>query len=149
MNKAELLQKVQSKIGAGSIIQDELAPDHVEGDKIEKRYLYINHINSNGTAGKTYVYYLYNTETDDTWFYNTEVEHLDPYEPTTDLVKLNALREYLSTNFDAYFLDREKIDLTNNWAEAIVYTKAANELVKETVLVFKKGTGPVTHLKVV
>ena len=147
MTKNQLLTKVQNKEGFHSIIADKLAPDHIPEDPIEKRYLYINHTNADGTMGKTFVYYLYDQTNDLASFYNVEVEALDAKAVGSEQAKLNALQSYLKANFDAYFVIR--FDLTNNWAEADVFKLTNGELVTSKVLVFKKGTSPINHLKIV
>ena len=54
---------------------------------------------------------------------------------------------YLSGKYAAHFINR--FDLNQNLAEADVYTLAAGKLTRKTVLVFKKGTNPITDLDVV
>ena len=147
MTKQELLTKVQNKIGFHSIIEDTLAPDNKAGDPIEKRYLYINHTNADGTMGKTFVYYLHDIANDVASFYNVETEALDNRELNTEQKKIQALQTYLKTNFDAFFITR--IDVTNNWAEADILTLNTGNLTPSKVLVFKKGATPVTHLVIV
>lgn len=148
MTKQELLNKVTTKQGFQSIIMDTLAPDHVNGDTIEKRFFYINHVNADGTAGKTYLYYLHDTINDVAWFYNVEAETVDAREPSADQKKINALQAYLKANFAAYFLLVGRIDTVNNWAEAEVFTLAGGVLTRSKVLVFKKGTQQITHLTI-
>jgi len=147
MTKQELLTKVASKIGFHSIIKDELAPDNVPGDPIEKRYLYINHTNADGTMGKTFVYYLHDVANDVASFYNLEAEALDNKEPASEQKKLDALQTYLKGKYQAYFVTR--FDMINNWAIADVYSLSAGTLVKKTVMVFKKGVNPITDLDIV
>jgi hypothetical protein len=147
MKKADLRAVVEAKKGFHSIIQDEVAPDNVATDDIEKRFFYINHINADGTAGKTYIYYLHDKRNDDAWFYNVEAETVDMKEPVTEQKKLDALSAYLKANFDAYFILR--FDTSNNWAEADVFKLTSGQLVKSKVLAFKKGTNPITHLTIV
>lgn len=147
MLKADLIAKVQAKKGFKSIIKDALAPDHDPNDPIEKRYLYVNHVNADGTAGKTFVYYLHDPQTDEAWFYNAEVETVDMKEPVSEQKKFDALTAYLKANFDAYFVLRW--DTANNWAEADVFTLTNGELVKSRVMVFKKGANHIAHLTIV
>jgi hypothetical protein len=61
--------------------------------------------------------------------------------------KQQALENYLKANFAGYFVNRA--DLTNNWAEADVYTVSGADLAKSTILVYKQGSNPITHRKVV
>lgn len=147
MNKAQFLAAVESKVGFHSIIKDEVAPDHIAGDSIEKRYLYINHINADGTAGKTHIEYLYDTVNDVAWFYNQEREAVDVREPSADQKKLNALEAYLKANFNAYFLIRA--NLTNNWAEADTYKLEIDKLVHKKVMVYKISNNPIAHLEII
>lgn len=147
MTKSELKAKVEAKIGFHSIIQDELAPDHIPGDKIEKRYLYINHTNSDGTMGKTFIYYLHDIEKNIASFYNVETESLDIKEPQTNQKKLILLQNYLKSNFDGFFIIR--VDMENNWAEADVYELSGSELTKSSVMVFKPINGAITHRKII
>lgn len=147
MTKAQFLTAVQSKVGFHSIIEDKLAPDNVAGDPIEKRYLYINHTNADGTMGKTFVYYLLDTVNDVASFYNVEREALDVKEPTAENKKYDALQNYLKANFNAYFIGR--FDPINNWAEADTYKLETGKLTKKTVIVYKQGANPISHLEVV
>lgn len=147
MTKAQFITAVQGKTGFGSIIQDNLAPDNLAGDVIEKRYLYINTVNTDGTAGKTYVYYTLDTQADVASFYNVAPDSFDTKGVSPDGAKLNALTAYLKANFNAYFIGR--IDFANNWAEADVFTLTTGKLVKKAVIVFKQGANPITHLDVI
>jgi hypothetical protein len=61
--------------------------------------------------------------------------------------KRSALEAYLESTFVAYFVLR--IDYTHNWAEADVYAISGADLAKSTVLVYKQGTNPIAHRKVV
>lgn len=147
MTKQQLLTTVQAKIGFHSIIQDELARDHVPGDPIEKRFLYVNHANADGTMGKTYVYYLHDVQNDVASFYNVEPESVDVKEPSADQKKVAALENYLKANFNAFFVNR--VDLKNNFAHATVYKLDAGNLVESKVIVYKMGTNPISHLPII
>lgn len=147
MTKAQLQAQLEAKKGFHSIIKDELAPDHIVDDPIEKRYFYVNHVNADGTAGKTFVYYLHDTVNDTAWFYNAETESVDAKEPTTEQKKLDALQAYLKTNFNAYFVIR--FDVENNWAEADTYKLENGKLTHAKVMVFKAGSNPISHLEIV
>lgn len=147
MTKQELQTKIENKVGFHSIIKDDVAPDNVPNDPIEKRYFYVNHTNADGTMGKTFVYYLHDTANDVAWFYNMETEAVDTKEPTTDQKKLDALQNYLKATFNGFFINR--LDIVNNWAEADVYEVSGQDLTKSTVLVFKQGSNPITHRKIV
>lgn len=147
MTKTQLLNAVQGKIGFHSIVKDEVAPDNIIGDPIEKRYLYVNHLNGDGTMGKTYIYYLLDTATQEAWFYNLETENLDNKEHNSEQKKLDALQAYLDANFDAYFIVR--YDTTKNWAQADVFTQSGQDLTQSKVLVFKPAQGAITHKNIV
>lgn len=147
MNKEVFIDAVKAKKGFHSIIQDELAPDHITGDPIEKRFLYINHLNADGTMGKTFVYYLYDTVKNIASFYNVEPENVDAKEPSIDQKKIDALQAYLKQKYNAYFVGR--FDTVNNWAEADVFVLTAGKLVKKSVIVYKQGSSPIADLEVV
>lgn len=146
MKKTDLITKLENKDGFKSIVSDKKAPDSPDG-ALEKRFLEVATINADGTAGIYHVYYLHDTATDDAWFYNVEVEALDNKAVSSEQVKLNTLADYLKTNFDAYFVVR--YDLTNLWAEADVFKLTTGKLVKSSVVVYKKGNSPISHLNVV
>lgn len=90
------------------------------------------------------VWFIVDTTTGEaTW------QNLDTMEPekNTVAVKEAALKAYLKANFAGYFILRA--DLDNNWAEAEVFTVSGADLAKSTVLVFKQGTNPIAHRKIV
>jgi hypothetical protein len=147
MTKQELLNKVQAKVGFHSFIQDELSPDNIQGDVIEKRYLYINHVNADGTAGKTYIYYMYDTLQGTAWFYNAEAESVDTKEPVTDQKKISSFESYLAGKYTAFFINR--MNLINNWIEADVYTNTNGKLTKKTVIAYKNGNNPINDADVI
>lgn len=147
MTKAQLKTQIESKKGFHSIIADEISPDNVQGDPIEKRYFYVNHTNADGTMGKTFMYYLHDTANDVATFFNDEIEALDAREATANEKKIQALTNYLKANFNAYFVIR--IDTTNNWAEADVFKLSSGNLVASKVMVFKTGNNPISHLNIV
>jgi len=90
------------------------------------------------------VWFMVDTVTGEATWQNADT--LEPAKNATE-VKMNALKNYLKTNFAGYFINRT--DLENNWAEADVYTVSGQDLAKSTVLVFKQGTNPITHRKVI
>lgn len=150
MNKQEFLTKVQGKVGFKSIIADEQASDTppiTDTNKIEKRFLKVATLNADGTAGITFVFYLEDTVTHEVWFYNTEPEAIDTKEAGADQKKLAALETYLKATFDGHFVIR--MDYANNFAEAETFKANAGKLDRKKVLVFKKGTNPITHLEIV
>lgn len=146
MNKAELLTAVQSKKGFVRIVVDEKAPDSDPRSTTEKRYLVVEHTNTDGTAGMTNVYYLHDTVNDVAKFYNAEPSAFDINEPPADLKKRQALETYLKGKYAAFFLGR--IDLVNLWAEADVFVQAAGKLTKKSVLVYKPANGPIADVDV-
>ena len=146
MTKQQFLAAVEAKQGFHSIIKDELASDHVPSDPIEKRFLYVNHTNADGTMGKKFVYYLYDTVNDIASFYNVE-EELDLKKLPTKVEQLKALEAYLAGKYQAYFVIR--YDLDQKVAEADVFELENSTLTKKRVLVFKKGTNPINDLIIV
>ena len=140
MTKAQLQSQLEAKTGFVSIIKDEPAPDNVPGDPIEKRFFYVNHINDNGTAGKTFVYYLHNADTDEAWFYNVENEELDNQ---ASQKKLAVLTDYCDATFDAYEL--EKVNYEKKWATVTTFTIGASNVTQGKAFVYKNGNNPVTH----
>lgn len=147
MIKQDFLDRVSSKKGFVRIVKDELAQDSIKDDLLEKRVLTVETINTDGTGGIVYVYYLLNTSDQQATFYNVEPQNFDHQEMNADEKKLNALEKYLGGKYNAYFID--KIDLKNNWASAVVYSLNAGKLNKKSVLVFKQGTNPISDLDVI
>lgn len=154
MNKQELKTALGAKKGFVRIIEDTLAPDSIPTDPMQKRYFTVEHVNTDGTAGITYVYYLQDTGSNNNEdlqackYYNTEPANFDNNEPTAEAKKQTLLEDYLNTKYDAWFLNR--VDLQNNWAEADVYKYNATTKVldKKTVVVYKKGTSPIADVQV-
>lgn len=146
MTKAELQAQLEAKKGFHSIIEDKLAPDHVQGDLIEKRYFYVNHTNADGTMGKTFVYYMHDVENDVASFYNVEPAAIDTKESSPETKELQLLENYLATNFAGFFIGR--FDLNQKIAEADVFEASGTNLVQKKVLVYKKGSSPITHKEV-
>jgi len=68
-------------------------------------------------------------------------------EANTLNAKMNALTNYLKSNFHAYFIGR--YDLNNNWAEADTYKLVNGNLQMTKVMVFKVGNNPIQHLNIV
>lgn len=153
MTKAELLAAVGAKKGFVRVISDNLAPDTVPNDAVQKRYLLVETLNADGTAGITHVFYLQDTSSNQdenlqtSKFYNVEPQALDNKELSVMDKKREALETYLKGKYAAFFLGR--VDLTNNWAEADVFTLAAGKLTKKSVLVFKQGTNPINDVDVI
>lgn len=142
MTKAELLAQLEAKKGFHSIIKDDVAPDNVPNDPIEKRFWYVNHLNADGTMGKTFVYYLHDTTNDVAWFYNTEVEAIDIKEPSSNSKKLDILANYIHANFVGGKIVH--FDPDNNYAEAKVFD--ANG--EKRIWVYKPQGKPITHVTV-
>lgn len=95
------------------------------------------------------------TNTYNVWFMNDtatntatwqQQDMLNP-EANTASAKETALKTYLKANFAGFFINRA--DLENNWAEAEVFTVSGQDLAKSTVLVFKQGSNPIAHRKIV
>lgn len=149
MKKEDLLVAVRSKKGFVRIIADEVAQDDIKTDEnLNKRYLTVEHRNTNGTAGITYVFYMHKVDTDDAYFYNHEPENLDANEETVEIKRLRRLEEFLAGKYAAYFIGR--YDLKNFWAEADVYTSDVNnKLTKKSVIVAKRGTNPIADQDVI
>lgn len=141
MKKADLIAKVQGKIGFKSIILDELAPDHIQGDTVEKRRLYVNHVNADGTMGKKFVYYLLDTANGDAGFYNIE-EELDFKEEDIETKKVRAMEKYLGNTFFSYFVIR--FDTNQFVLEADVFIDGATGLTTKKVIVYKDKAGDKT-----
>lgn len=148
MTKSELIAAVQAKKGYVATLSDTKTPDSPTGNK-EKRMLVAETLNSDGTKGMYNVFYVHNTETDEAWFYNVEPEALDTKEPSAPQVVINALNDYCKANFSAYFLIPDRIDPTNKWAVVEAYILNAGNLEKKNVMVYKKGTNPITHIDIV
>lgn len=147
MNKAELLEKVQGKVGFKAIVSDRLTPDSpkiTNTNKIEKRFFEVATVNADGTAGITFVFYLLDTSKDEAWFYNTEPEAVDIKEPTSENKRLNRLINYLEKNFHSFFVDQVNMDINTVFAD--VYILEADSLVKKRAAVFKRGETPIEHL---
>lgn len=153
MNKTELLQAVAAKPGFVRIASDNLAQDTIQGDPVQKRYLSVEHNNTDGTAGITHVFYLQDTSSNQdeklqtVKYYNVEPASFDVRELTAEAKKQAALETYLKGKYAAYFLGR--VDLTNNWAEADVFTLNAGTLTRKSVLVYKQGGNRINDIDVV
>ena len=90
------------------------------------------------------VWFIVDNEADEATWQNAD--QLDPEENAV-AKKQAALEAYLASNFAGYFVNRA--DLENLWAEADVYEVSGQDLSKSTVLVFKKGSNPITHRVIV
>lgn len=145
MTKSQLLTAVQGKAGYVAILADTLAQDSV-GAK-QKRFLTVETLNADGTKGITNVFYIHDTGTDEAWFYNVEPVAFDKAVVSVEAQTEKALNGYCRATFDAFFVSR--VDGVNKWAEVQAFVLNAGNLEKKNVLVFKKGTNPITHLNVV
>lgn len=148
MIKSDLITTVSSKDGFVAILSDELAPDSKDPVK-EKRFFRIETLNDDGTKGIANVYYIHNKSTDEAWFYNIEPVSFKKSAVSVSEAAVDALENYCSTTFEAYFLIPDRIDAVNRWAVVEAYVTGTGNLQKQTVLVFKKGTDPITHLEIV
>lgn len=146
MTKAQLLIAVQGKAGFVAILSDQLASDSVSATK-QKRVLSVETLNADGTKGITNVIYVHDTGTDEAWFYNVEPTAFDKTVVSSEEQVAKALNDYCKANFEAFFVTR--VDGVNKWAEVQAFVLNAGNLEKKNVLVFKKGTNPITHLNVV
>lgn len=144
MTKAELHAEIATKTGFVTIAGDNKSPEVLPAP-YEKRYVEVMVDNEDGTANTVRVSYLYNTDTDDAKYFALEPEGF--VKESANVKKQKALEDYLAANYEAYFINRA--DLTNNWAEADVYTLDTGNLTKKTVLVYKKGTNPITDMDVI
>lgn len=147
MKKTDFITSVEAKKGFVRVIKDEIAPDNIVDDFLEKRYLTVQHLNADQTMGITYIFYVYNKNTDDANFYNQEPENLDVKEETVEVKRLRRMENHLKTKYRAYFINR--FDLANFWAEAEVYVQTADKVTKKTVLVLKEGTNPIMDIDVI
>lgn len=99
--------------------------------------------------GKTYIYYLFNTITGESSFYNQEPEAVDSKEPTAAEKRFLAIENYLNTNFVSFFIVRFHSVGSKTWVEADVYT-GTDSLTKSTIIATKLGgSNPVTHKAVI
>lgn len=141
MTKAQFIAAVESK---PQFIKWAQAPVKAEtiGD-VEKWYGVAYITTEDGT--NTYnVWFMVDGATGEaTW---QQQDSLEPGKNTAS-AKMDALKTYLKANFAGYFILRS--DLENNWAEAEVFTVSGQDLAKSTVLVFKQGTNPISHRKIV
>lgn len=78
-----------------------------------------------------------------TWAGSNQIDS----ESNTLATKYKVLKNYLSSNFVAYFIGRTNLE--DNWVEADVYTLSGTDLAKSTVLVYKEGVKPITHKKII
>lgn len=145
MTKSQLLTAVQGRAGYVATIADTLAPDSI-GVK-QKRFLTVETLNADGTKGITNVFYIHDTGTDEAWFYNVEPTAFDKTVVSVEEQVAKALNDYCKANFEAFFVSR--VDGVNKWAEVQAFVLNNGNLEKKNVLVFKKGTNPITHLNVV
>jgi len=140
MTKAEFIAAVEAK---SKFIRWATEPvlDSTEGD-VELWHGRAYHTTTDGTNVFNVWFHVDKTTGDATW------QTFDSFEPeaNTNAIKQKALTDYLSANFDAYFV--VQADLENNWAEADVYKLNTGKLDKFKVLVFKKGGNPISHLDV-
>lgn len=141
MTKAQFIASVEAK---PQFIKWAKAPVAAEtiGD-IEKHHG-IAYITTPDGTNTFNVWFMVDTATGEaTW---QSQDTIEPDKNVSD-TKQKALTGYLKATFAGFFVNR--VDLDNNWAEADVYTVSGADLTKSTVLVFKQGTNPITHRKIV
>jgi hypothetical protein len=151
MTKQEFLTRVMAKEGFVSIIDDKTAPDSPQstiGVK-EKRYLLIETINTNGTAGQVALFYIHDMQADVVRFYGVEPVSLASDYDTEDTKVYRLISNYCKNTFTAYFIIPDRVDVLNKWAVVEAYTESAGKLARRSVLVFKKGINPVTHIDII
>jgi hypothetical protein len=90
------------------------------------------------------VWFMVDTATGEASWQNLDT--MEPEKNATEVKRL-ALEAYLKATFAGYFINRA--DYVNNWAEADVFTVSGQDLAKSTVLVFKQGSNPIAHRKIV
>lgn len=144
MTKQEFIDSVLAEPNVVEIVADSDQVAETAGNW-EKGNFKVVIVEPQGSKNIRNVWYIRNTETDETEYQtaNTVAPEKNVYE-----AKLKALKDYLASNFEAYFIG-DLVDLNNNWTEAIVYEVSGQDLIKSTVLVFKKGTNPIAHRKIV
>lgn len=143
MNKEQFIKDIESK---SKFLK------WASGEQIVKDYGTVKHyrrdafVSTEDGRNIMPVFYMEDTETNETIWQNQ-----DTIDTNNRLVaqKLDALKKYLASNFDAYFLNPERIDLDNNWAEATVYEINAGKLTRSEVIVFKRDSKPISHLPVI
>jgi len=143
MNKAEFIAEVLAEPIVESIVDGSEIIVETQGD-YQKGHFTTIIMEPQGGRNFRPIWFIRNTVTDETGY-----QTANTLDPTKNLTKIKqaVLTNYLETNFEAYFIER--LDFVNNWAEATVYEVATNDLSMSKVLVYKKGTNPVTHKKIV
>ena len=149
MKKADIIAKIQGKVGIHSFVDDKPAPDNIQNDVLQKHYFLINNLNADGTMGKTYVYYLLDTVTGDCFFYNTEVETLDIKDSGTEQKRIINMKKYLENKYFAFFTGATYLETGNAFIEATVFVLNVDKLTKKNVIVFKKGATPINDYDVI
>ena len=141
MTKAQFIASVEAKT---QFIKWAQVPALVEKLGDVEKWMGVAYITTPDGTNTYNVWFLVDSATDTATWQNQDT--MEPKKNTNE-VKLDALKAYLKATFAGYFIGR--VDLENNWAEADVYTVSGADLTKSTVLVFKHGTNPITHRKVV
>lgn len=151
MTKTQLLAAVQAKPGFVAIVSDKLAQDSAVavGEGKEKRFLVVEHQNTDGTRGSYAVYYILDTTNQTAWFYNVEPAAFDSQYKAVPQQTLDALKAYCKATFAAYFLIPDRIDAENKWAVVEAYTSSSGKLVKSLKMVYKQGSNPITHVDII
>ena len=141
-SKAEFITAVLAE----DTVIEQVGTDTTVETKGDYKKGYLEFIVIEPTGGKNIrqVWYLENTNTGVTSYQTANT--INPSKNNFEK-KLQALTDYLDSNFDAYFLVRDNLD--KNWAEVDVLKLTDGKLVSSKVLVFKKGTSAVNHLEIV
>lgn len=141
MTKAQFITAVEAK---PQFIKWAAAPSAIEKIGDIEKWLGVAYITTPDGTNTFNVWFIVDTATDTATWQN--IDTMEP-EKNATAVKEAALKTYLKANFAGFFINR--MDLDNNWAEADVYAISGTDLAKSTVLVFKQGTNPIAHRKVV
>lgn len=141
MNKTEFIASVEAK---PQFIKWAIAPALKETKGDIEKWLGVAFVNTPDGVNTFDVWFMVDKATGEANWQN--FDSLEP-EKNTTAIKNKALENYLKSTFAAYFVNR--VDLENNWAEADVYEVSGQDLAKSTVLVFKQGSNPITHRKIV
>jgi len=147
MKKQDLITKLSTKKGFKGIISDELASDTPAGKKLEKRFFLVESINTDGTVGISYVYYLYDIEADEAQFYNAEPEKFDNQEDTKEVKRRKQLETHLKNKYLTYFVLRQ--DSENDAIEADVYTLTGETVTKKTVIAVRNADKTINDFEVI
>lgn len=143
MTKAQFIAAIEAK---PNFIKWAKVPVAVETVGDIEKCAGVAYITTNDGRQLFNVWFLNDTVADEAYWQSHDT--LEP-EVNAFAAKQKALAAYLKSNFAAYFLVPDRVDLTNNWAEAVVYETSGPDIARSTVLVFKIGNQPINHRKVI